>query len=251
MQDSSKPNPNGKNLQTPIMYIVFFGAGIKICICCGSGSTVNFERCVFEYLHVSMHDFFLVHLWMLKISLSFWSGWITVAKTEDLQHFYSTQPKHGDQRYWEWMGMAGIPHSYFGPQRVTKWAWNYSWKWPIEKEIRSSNLQCSGDMLVFRGVRYLYLSLSPRTRSSTYWEDTWATAKLNMYTATLTRSSFSTFLVQEFRYLLEDLLERQCGHRNVSDECPGWFRAVHRRRVSSETPFFASKLFTSGYCVSR
>jgi len=23
---------------------------------------------------------------------------------------------------------------------------------------------------------------------------------------------------QEFRYLLEDLLERQCGHRNVSDE---------------------------------
>lgn len=156
MQDSSKPNPNGKNLQTPIMYIVFFGAGIKICICCGSGSTVNFERCVFEYLHVSMHDFFLVHLWMLKISLSFWSGWITVAKTEDLQHFYSTQPKHGDQRYWEWMGMAGIPHSYFGPQRVTKWAWNYSWKWPIEKEIRSSNLQCSGDMLVFRGVRYLY-----------------------------------------------------------------------------------------------
>lgn len=24
--------------------------------------------------------------------------------------------------------------------------------------------------------------------------------------------------MEEFRYLLEDLLERQCGHRNVSDE---------------------------------
>ena len=30
---------------------------------------------------------------------------------------------------------------------------------------------------------------------------------------------------QEFRYLLEDLLERQCGHRNVSDELP-WRRSA-------------------------
>ena len=158
MQDSSKANPprmgrNGKHQSVILLDILFLESWYQNCVCCGSGSIVNFESCVFEYLScfnawrfsrasLDFEDIVKILIWVGNSGKDWRSSTLLLNSTEA----------------W-WPNVWGNGRVYRTPVRAAngckmglklllKIVFE---KGPIEKEIRSSNLQCSGDMLVFRG----------------------------------------------------------------------------------------------------
>lgn len=132
----SQSSTNGKKRQTPISYITrfcFFRILVsKLCLLWQWQHCQFWELCLrisscfdawlFSRASLDVEDIVKILIWVDNSG----KDWRFFNTFTQLNRSMVTK---GIGNGWEWQG---IPHSYFGPQRVAKWAWNYSWKWTID-----------------------------------------------------------------------------------------------------------------------